>query len=140
MEGVSCGTIVSSYQRFRVENVCERLGLVPLTYLWQRDRAELLREMIDAGVNAVLVKVAGAGLDPDKHLGIYGIKMCYLYPILTSLVRQVASRVGANFAPPTQQVRTRCVWRGGRVRVLGAGLLLLPEGARDHRKRSCVRR
>lgn len=69
VEGVSCGTIVSSYQRYRVENVCIRLGLVPLTYLWQRERSGLLKEMIAANVNAVLVKVAGAGLDPDKHLG-----------------------------------------------------------------------
>mmetsp|Transcript_24646 Transcript_24646/g.36297 ORF Transcript_24646/g.36297 Transcript_24646/m.36297 type:complete len:769 (-) Transcript_24646:20-2326(-) len=69
IRGVSCGTIVSSYQRYRVENVCQRLGLTPLTYLWQRDREDLLTEMIDSGVNAVLVKVAGAGLDPDKHLG-----------------------------------------------------------------------
>jgi diphthine-ammonia ligase len=46
-----------------------RLGLVPLTYLWQRERTGLLKEMIAAGVDAVLVKVAGAGLDPDRHLG-----------------------------------------------------------------------
>ena len=60
---------MSSYQRHRVENVCERLGLVPLTYLWQRNRSELLSEMVAAGVKAILVKVAGAGLEPEKHLG-----------------------------------------------------------------------
>lgn len=68
VEGVSCGAIVSSYQRFRVENICNRLQLVPLSYLWQRDRSELLTEMIDSKVDAVLIKVAGAGLDPYKHL------------------------------------------------------------------------
>jgi diphthine-ammonia ligase len=52
-----------------VENVCSRLKLTPLTYLWQRDRRELLDEIISSGVHAVLVKVAGAGLDPYKHLG-----------------------------------------------------------------------
>ena len=69
IEGVSCGTIVSNYQRLRVEDVCIRLNLIPLTYLWQRDRRLLLDEMISSGVHAVLVKVAGAGLDPYKHLG-----------------------------------------------------------------------
>jgi diphthine-ammonia ligase len=69
IKGVSCGTIVSNYQRLRVEDVCIRLNLIPLTYLWQRDRRLLLDEMISAGVHAVLVKVAGAGLDPYKHLG-----------------------------------------------------------------------
>ena len=69
LKGVSCGAIVSSYQRFRLENVCNRLGLIPLTYLWQRNRHELLQEMLDYKLNAILVKVAGAGLDPYKHLG-----------------------------------------------------------------------
>ena len=67
--GVSCGAIVSNYQRLRVENVCRRLKLTPLTYLWRRDREELLGEIISSGVQAILVKVAGAGLDPLKHLG-----------------------------------------------------------------------
>ena len=70
IKGVSCGTIVSNFQRLRVEDVCIRLNLIPLTYLWQRDRALLLDEMISSGVHAVLVKVAGAGLDPYKHLGM----------------------------------------------------------------------
>lgn len=45
IEGVSCGAIVSNYQRLRVENVCSRLGLTVLSYLWQRDRSELLDEI-----------------------------------------------------------------------------------------------
>lgn len=69
IKAVSCGTIASNYQRLRVEDVCIRLSLIPLTYLWQRDRGLLLDEMISSGVHAVLVKVAGAGLDPYKHLG-----------------------------------------------------------------------
>lgn len=47
---------------------CNRLSLTPLSYLWQRDQAELLSEMIEAGMKAVLIKVAGIGLTP-KHLG-----------------------------------------------------------------------
>lgn len=69
VRGVSCGAIVSNYQRLRVENICKRLKLTPLTYLWHRDREILLSEIVASGVHAVLVKVAGAGLDPIKHLG-----------------------------------------------------------------------
>ena len=69
IRGVACGAIISNYQRLRVEDVCSRLGLTPLTYLWMRDRKELLDDIIETGVVAVLVKVAGAGLDPHKHLG-----------------------------------------------------------------------
>ncbi|KAH9951666.1 hypothetical protein B0H21DRAFT_185984 [Amylocystis lapponica] len=66
--GVSVGAILSNYQRVRVEHVCRRLSLTPLCYLWQRDQAELLDEMINAGMEAVLIKVAGIGLTA-KHLG-----------------------------------------------------------------------
>ena len=47
---------------------CRRLSLTPLCYLWQRDQAELLSEMIGAGLEAVLIKVAGMGLTTE-HLG-----------------------------------------------------------------------
>lgn len=40
---------------------CARLGLTPLAYLWERSQPELLREMVEAGMESVLVKVAGAG-------------------------------------------------------------------------------
>ncbi|KAK9448883.1 uncharacterized protein V1518DRAFT_416584 [Limtongia smithiae] len=69
VEGVSIGAILSTYQRVRVENVCARLGLVSLAYLWRRDQAALLDEMIAAGVHAILVKVAGADLTAERHLG-----------------------------------------------------------------------
>ena len=65
---VCCGAVLSNYQRARVESVCARLGLASLAYLWQRDQAELLAEMVDAGVVAVLIKVAALGLKP-AHLG-----------------------------------------------------------------------
>lgn len=57
IKGVSCGAIVSTYQRLRVENVCERLGLVSLSYLWQRDRTELIKEIVADGFEVILVKV-----------------------------------------------------------------------------------
>ncbi|GAA5862743.1 hypothetical protein JCM3774_001903 [Rhodotorula dairenensis] len=68
VQGVSVGAILSNYQRVRVEHVCARLGLTPLAYLWERSQPELLAEMIAAGMESVLVKVAGAGLQV-KHLG-----------------------------------------------------------------------
>ncbi|KAK9367398.1 hypothetical protein V1509DRAFT_626521 [Lipomyces kononenkoae] len=69
IEAVSVGAILSTYQRSRVENVCSRLGLTVLAYLWQRDQAALFDEMIQGGVNAIVIKVAGAGLTAEQHLG-----------------------------------------------------------------------
>jgi hypothetical protein len=48
---------------------CARLGLTSLGYLWRRDQEELLEEMIDSGIEAIIVKVASIGLQPRKHLG-----------------------------------------------------------------------
>src|SRR5271170_5930181 len=62
IQGVAVGAILSNYQRARVENVCERLGLTCLAYLWQRDQKELLAEMIEAGLTAVIIKVAAIGV------------------------------------------------------------------------------
>ncbi|XP_034531395.1 diphthine--ammonia ligase isoform X2 [Notolabrus celidotus] len=69
VEAVSVGAILSDYQRVRVENVCLRLGLQPLAYLWRQDQESLLSAMISSNLNAILIKVAAFGLDPEKHLG-----------------------------------------------------------------------
>jgi len=69
IEGVSVGAIFSSYQKDRVDNVCRRLGLKPLCYLWMRDQQELYDDMIQDGVEAIIIKVAAAGLT-TKHLGM----------------------------------------------------------------------
>ncbi|PFH55795.1 hypothetical protein XA68_17613 [Ophiocordyceps unilateralis] len=73
------GAILSTYQRTRVESVALRLGLSPLSYLWKYpvlgqadvdgddDGARLLGDMAAAGLDARIVKVASAGLDPS-HL------------------------------------------------------------------------
>ena len=65
---VCSGAILSDYQRIRVEHVCSRLGLVSLAYLWRRDQAELLDQMVDLGLESVLIKTATLGLD-QRHLG-----------------------------------------------------------------------
>lgn len=66
--GVSSGAILSSYQRTRVENVCSRLGLISLSYLWQRPQHLLLDEMASVGLDARIVKVAAIGLNADDFL------------------------------------------------------------------------
>jgi len=68
IEAVASGAIFSHYQRLRVENVCSRLGLVSLAYLWLRDQSELLNEMVEARMDARLAKVCSMGLKP-VHLG-----------------------------------------------------------------------
>ncbi|KAI4723742.1 adenine nucleotide alpha hydrolases-like protein [Aureobasidium sp. EXF-10728] len=69
INAVSTGAILSDYQRTRVESVAIRLGLVPLSYLWQYpflppyDETSLLDDMAAAGQDARIIKVASGGLD-----------------------------------------------------------------------------
>ncbi|KAL3936170.1 MAG: hypothetical protein SGBAC_008452 [Bacillariaceae sp.] len=68
---VSSGAVFSTYQRVRIENVCRRLKLTSLSYLWRfRPQKEMLKQMIvDDGIEAVLVRTASPpGLLPRKHL------------------------------------------------------------------------
>ena len=65
---MASGAIFSNYQRLRVENVCQRLGLFSVGYLWLRDQDTLLQEMIDSEMNAIIVKTCSMGLK-EAHLG-----------------------------------------------------------------------
>ena len=78
-----------------MENVCSRLGLVSLAPLWRRDQSELLQEMIDCGVEAVIIKCAALGLE-ERHLGR---SLAEMQSRLEDLVRSilVALNVFAKF-------------------------------------------
>ena len=84
VEAVSSGAILSNYQRLRVENVCMRLGLVSLAYLWQRSQAELLPEMVSSGVEAIVIKVASMGL----KINMLGKTIGELHPVFERLNSQ----------------------------------------------------
>eukprot|EP00656_Telonema_subtile_P006977 TRINITY_DN13253_c0_g1_i1.p1 TRINITY_DN13253_c0_g1~~TRINITY_DN13253_c0_g1_i1.p1 ORF type:complete len:639 (-),score=122.26 TRINITY_DN13253_c0_g1_i1:171-2087(-) len=68
VQAVSSGAVLSNYQRTRVECVCSRLGLTSLAYMWQRSQLELLKEMAEANIESVVIKIASMGLKPT-HLG-----------------------------------------------------------------------
>ncbi|KAJ1332612.1 hypothetical protein BSLG_008241 [Batrachochytrium salamandrivorans] len=85
IEAVSTGAILSNYQRTRIESVCVRLGIQSLSFMWQGNQEQLLTDMIDNGVEAVLVKVAAAGLS-EKHLGK---TLAHMQPILKTLVNHM---------------------------------------------------
>lgn len=69
VNAVSTGAILSDYQRTRVESIALRLGLVPLSYLWQwpslppHSQSSLLEDMATVGQDSRIVKVASGGLD-----------------------------------------------------------------------------
>nr|POE63577.1 diphthine--ammonia ligase [Quercus suber] len=69
INAVSTGAILSDYQRTRVESVALRLGLIPLSFLWQwpclppHSESSLLDNMALVGQDSRIIKVASGGLD-----------------------------------------------------------------------------
>lgn len=73
VNAVSSGAILSNYQRTRVESVALRLGLTPLSYLWQYPilppylHTSLLDDMRNVEQRSRIIKVASGGLG-SEHL------------------------------------------------------------------------
>ncbi|GBE59117.1 MJ0570-related uncharacterized domain containing protein, putative [Babesia ovata] len=68
IEAILTGAIASQYQLQRVLNVANRLGLKTVQPLWGREQSELLAEMIENDMGAIIIKTCSMGLN-EKHLG-----------------------------------------------------------------------
>lgn len=65
IEGVVSGAIYSNYQRKRIDDICEELGIKSLNPLWKRKPKEMLKEMVAEGFKIILSAVAAGGLGPE---------------------------------------------------------------------------
>jgi predicted ATP pyrophosphatase (TIGR00289 family) len=65
IDGIVAGALESEYQRTRIEKVCHELGLVSYTPLWHKNSEQLLREMIHAGFDIIIVGVSAYGLGKE---------------------------------------------------------------------------
>jgi ABC transporter with metal-binding/Fe-S-binding domain ATP-binding protein len=63
IDGLVSGAIASTYQRRRVDRICEELGLIHKAPLWGKDGFDLLREMLSNGLVIIITAVAAHGLD-----------------------------------------------------------------------------
>ncbi|MEA5386472.1 diphthine--ammonia ligase [Haloarculaceae archaeon H-GB11] len=68
LAGLTAGAVESEYQTSRIEAMADRLGADVFAPLWQRDPVTLAEEMLDAGFEITIVKVAAYGLD-ESWLG-----------------------------------------------------------------------
>ena len=67
-EAISTGAVFSNYQKNRVENCCERLGIVSMAPLWELPQVKVLDLVEEHKIEAIIVKTAFVGLD-DTHIG-----------------------------------------------------------------------
>lgn len=65
VEAVYSGALESVYQKSRIDNICEKLGLISVAPLWHRNPIEYMKEIIDLGFEVILTSVSAYGLTED---------------------------------------------------------------------------
>ncbi|MEM0437747.1 MAG: diphthine--ammonia ligase [Candidatus Micrarchaeia archaeon] len=65
IEGVITGALYSEYQRSRIEQVCDRLGLCVFSPLWHIDQEMHMRRLLKDGFKFVITSVAAEGLGKE---------------------------------------------------------------------------
>ncbi len=68
IDTVISGAVASEYQRTRIDNICEKLGLKSIAPLWHKNQEQLVREQIESGFEIILTACNALGLD-KKWLG-----------------------------------------------------------------------
>jgi len=63
--GVAVGALASDYQHERVTRICHEIGLKTFAPLWHKNQMLLLREMIAAGFDIRMTRVAAEGLSEE---------------------------------------------------------------------------
>ena len=73
IEGMVSGAITSEYQRTRLDNVCESLGLRSFAPLWHKDQQQLVKEQIESGFEIIITSCNALGLGSEwlgRKLGV----------------------------------------------------------------------
>lgn len=65
IEGIVSGAIASDYQRTRIDNLCEELGLRSFAPLWHKNQEQLVREQVDVGFEIIVTACSALGLTAD---------------------------------------------------------------------------
>lgn len=63
IEGIVSGALFSTYQRDRIEKICDKLGLKIFSPLWHKPQDKHLQDLIANNFEIVLTAVAAEGLD-----------------------------------------------------------------------------
>ena len=75
IEGIVTGAVASTYQKSRIDKICEELGIQSLAPIWGMPLGKSVEDMINARFEAIIVAVAAPPLD-EKWLGRKIDKQC----------------------------------------------------------------
>ena len=65
VEGVVSGAIASTYQKTRIEKLCEQLKLECLAPLWHQNPVEMLKEILELGFETIITGVSAYGFSEE---------------------------------------------------------------------------
>lgn len=68
IKAVFAGALSSVYQKSRIDNICDEIGLESHAPLWHRDPKEYMEEIIDDNFEVIITSVSAEGLD-ESWLG-----------------------------------------------------------------------
>ena len=68
IEAVVTGAVASDYQKSRIDQICDTLGLKSFAPLWRKDPRVLVNDLRSSGFKIILSGVGAAGLD-ESWLG-----------------------------------------------------------------------
>lgn len=65
IEGVVTGALFSTYQRDRIEKICDELGLKIFSPLWHKNQEEELRELLEQNYHVIISSIASEGFTKE---------------------------------------------------------------------------
>jgi diphthine-ammonia ligase len=65
IDGIISGALRSEYQRRRLDQICDEIGICSFSPLWHTRPGKMLREMVEEGWDIRLVSVSSEGLGPE---------------------------------------------------------------------------
>jgi ABC transporter with metal-binding/Fe-S-binding domain ATP-binding protein len=68
VDGIVSGALASEYQRRRLDQICDDIGIKSFAPLWHKNPRDLLGEMVDEGFEIMIVGCSAEGLD-ERWLG-----------------------------------------------------------------------
>ncbi|WGM90592.1 MAG: TIGR00289 family protein [Candidatus Bathyarchaeota archaeon] len=63
VDGLVTGAIASVYQKKRIDNICDELGLKSIAPLWHQEPLGLMNELVSLRFKVIIVGVSAQGLD-----------------------------------------------------------------------------
>jgi ABC transporter with metal-binding/Fe-S-binding domain ATP-binding protein len=68
VEGVVTGAIASSYQKERIDKLCNEIGIKSIAPLWYQNPLDIMKELVELNFKVIFVGVSAFGLD-QRWLG-----------------------------------------------------------------------